>query len=237
MGISPGWFNFFIPLCETREIKRGDAMLDIGASELFCTEDPGRLNDLIRTLAGEPYRPDELATAANRSFAGDFFRRAGLRYAAIDYANYPGIIRRDLNLEGLPEEHHGQYRFVANSGTSEHILNQYNVFKVIHDAAAPGGIMYHGVPGWGDYEHGIIEYSPKFFWALATANDYEIMQFWGWSDGKPAELKPDFMREIRFARAPVCERVWLHILLRKRKAAPFRGLNDPVFSADATQPG
>src|SRR6202023_1740506 len=108
-----------------------------------------------------------------------------------------------LNKDPLPSAYHGAYQLIANSGTSEHILNQYNVFKVIHDAAAKGAVMYHGVPGWGDYEHGILGYSPKFFWALATANNYKIVKYWGWADNVIAPLKPEFLRQIEFPRAPM----------------------------------
>src|SRR5262249_46064366 len=117
-----------------------------------------------------------------------------------------------------------------------HILNQWNVFEVIHDACMVGGFMYHGVPGWGDYEHGIIEYSPKFFWALAEANDYEIVLFRAWASGVVEPLKPAFMQLIKFNSRPVAERVWFHIILRKRSARGFAGLYDPVFSPEATVP-
>lgn len=236
MGIWPGWFDLFLDLCRKGDLKPGDAMLDVGASELFCADNPERLNEVLEHFGAPQYPPDELAIMANRAFAAGLFRRAGFRYAAIDYSKFPGVIRRDLNRRGLPWWHRGRYRFVVNSGTSEHILNQWNVFKVIHDACGTGGIMYHGVPGWGDYEHGIIEYSPKFFWALAAANDYEIIRFWGGSNAKSAPLKPDFVRQLEFSHAPMSEPVWLEILLRKKTSSPFRGLNDPAFSSLETVP-
>lgn len=236
MGINHEWFDILHLVCRANGFRPGEAMLDVGASELFCSDHPESINDMLRHFGAPPYPPDELAVMADRAFAAPLFRRAGFRYAAIDYANFPGVVRLDLNTDALPAEHHGAYRFVANSGTSEHILNQYNVFKVIHDACAVDGIMYHGVPGWGDYEHGIIEYSPKFFWELATANDYEIVRYWGTMSGAPVPLKSEFLRQIRFERTPVADQVWLHTLLRKRREAPFRALNDPAFNAEATSP-
>src|SRR6185437_1256144 len=95
----------------------------------------------------------------------------------------------------------------------------------------PGAVMYHGVPGWGDFEHGIIEYSPKFFTALADANDYEILRFFGWSDGEPTPLDRAKVRAT-FTSAPIAEKVWLHVLLRKRVDRPFAGLNDPTFRSE-----
>lgn len=236
MGIVPSWFPIFHEAYARGGLKRGDAVLDIGASQLYCRDDPDALNRFLVAFDAPPYGRDELARMANEAFAADLFRRAGFRYAAIDYAAFPGVIRRDLNSQGLPWRHRGRYRFVANTGTSEHILNQYNVFKVMHDACAVGGIMYHGVPGWGEYEHGIVNYSPKLFWALAHDNRYEILRFWGWSDGQVAPLRSDFLREIYFATAPRSERIWLHLLLRKTSRRAFRGINDPTFLPAAVSP-
>ncbi|HEV2187186.1 MAG TPA: hypothetical protein VGR70_08255 [Stellaceae bacterium] len=236
MSLNPGWLMWFMELCKTNGLTVDDAILDIGASELFCSDAPSSLNDFLSSLGARAYDDEELTRIADRSFAGDLFRRAGFRYDAVDYAKFPGIIRLDMNVDELPEKYHGRYKFINNSGTSEHILNQYNVFKIIHDAAAPGALMYHGVPGWGEYEHGIIGYSPKFFWALATANDYEIVRFWGWADNKPTPLKAEFMEQIAFTHSPIAERVWLHILLRKRTNAPFQGLNDPAFNSNWDKP-
>jgi cyclophilin family peptidyl-prolyl cis-trans isomerase len=236
MGINPDWLEIFMDLFRRGSLKPGDALLDIGASELFCSEEPQRLNEFLACVGGIPYNDTELHKMAHRAFAASLFERAGFPYAAIDYANFPGIIRLDLNFEELPGTHHRRYQYVFNCGTSEHILNQLNVFRVIHDATADGGLMYHGVPGWGDYEHGIFGYSPKFFWELATANDYEIVRFWGSSDGNPAMLKPEFMKQITFSKAPVAEKVWLHILLKKRSERPFKVLNDPSFSPEFSAP-
>jgi hypothetical protein len=236
MGISPGWLAFFLDVVRSEGIASGDGMLDLGASELFCADEPQRLNEVLAAFNAPLYTPGELARISNRGFAGELFRRAGLRYVAIDYADFPGVLRLDLNSDPLPAEHHGRYRFISNSGTSEHILNQHNVFKVMHDAGAPGSIFYHGVPGWGDYEHGILQYSPKFFWALAAANDYELLRFWGWSDGNAVPLNGQIMRRIEFASAPVSEKVWLHVLLRKRSDRPFAALNDPAFRPEWRSP-
>ena len=42
-------------------------------------------------------------------------------------------------------------------------MNQLNAFRLIHDACAIGGLMYHGVPIAGDFSHGLIGYHPKLF--------------------------------------------------------------------------
>ena len=96
MGIGPGWFNFFLDLCRTGNLKPGDAMLDIGASELFCADEPERLNEVLRHFGAPVYAPDELAAMANRGFAAGLFRRAGFRYLAGISKALTGSIRMRL---------------------------------------------------------------------------------------------------------------------------------------------
>ena len=236
MGIAPSWLNMFIEYADQGHVHKGDSILDIGASELFCSDDPASLNKFLARFGAEPYSESELARVADRSFAAELFTRAGFQYTAIDYANFPGVIRLDLNRDELPREHHGRHQFVSNSGTSEHILNQYNVFKVIHDATALDGVMYHGIPSFGEYEHGILDYTPKFFWGLAQDNEYEIIRFAGSADPVQKPLPDEFMKVISFNIRPITQNVWFHVLLKKRKMQEFKGANDPSFSPDAVDP-
>ena len=76
---------------------------------------------------------------------------------------------------------------------------------MIHDATAPGGLMYHGVPMAGEFSHGIINYNPKFFWSLAEANGYDIVRFWGWSADETVPLSQDLAAQIRFNRPLVAQ--------------------------------
>ena len=78
----------------------------------------------------------------------------------------------DLNTESVPEPHFHHYDFVTNCGTTEHVANQYNSFKVVHDLTRPGGFMYHSLPCCGMTSHGFFSYNAKFFQLLALANGY-----------------------------------------------------------------
>lgn len=55
-------------------------------------------------------------------------------------------------------------------------------------------------------------------------------------NGKSEPLKSELLQQIEFNSPPTGERVWLHILLRKRSNQRFSGLNDPASNADATSP-
>jgi len=229
MGFNPGLLDHVTRWAVGHKLAPGMAVLDVGTSELFCAADPPSLNRFLSHFGAEPYADDELGRRANGGLAADLFQRAGFDYMAIDFAAFPHTLQLDLNTDPLPLERHGRYALVANSGTSEHILNQYNVFKVIHDATAPGGLMYHGVPMAGEFSHGIISYNPKFFWSLAEANSYEIVRYWGWAAEKTLPLAEDLAAQIAFDRPLVAQDAYLHVLLRRREMAPFRGLIDPAF--------
>jgi hypothetical protein len=229
MGFNPGLLDLVVGWAEDHQLRPGAAVLDVGTSELFCAGDPASLNRFLTHFGAEPYVDEELGRRANCGPAAELFQRAGLDYMAIDFAAFPHTMQLDLNSDPLPLGRHGCYALVANSGTSEHILNQYNVFKVIHDATAPGGLMYHGVPMAGEFSHGIISYNPKFFWSLAEANGYEIIRFWGWSAENAIPLAEDLGTQILFNRPLVAQDAYLHILLRRNNTEPFRGLIDPAF--------
>jgi hypothetical protein len=228
MGFNPGLLDHVVRWATNDEFRPGP-VLDVGTSELFCGGDPASLNRFLSHFGGEPYADDELGRRANGGLAAELFQRAGFDYMAIDFAVFPHTLRLDLNVDPLPADQHGRYGLVANSGTSEHILNQYNVFKVIHDATAPGGLMYHGLPMAGEFSHGIISYNPKFFWALAEANGYEIVRFWGWAADETVPLAQDLAAQIAFNRELVGQDAYLHVLLRRRDREPFQGLIDPAF--------
>lgn len=64
---------------------------------------------------------------------------------------------------------------VTNFGTSEHILNQAVCFENIHNLCKENGIMIHALPISGYFNHGLFNYSLKFFMRLAVFNDYEFL--------------------------------------------------------------
>jgi hypothetical protein len=118
---------------------------------------------------------------SNAPFARDFWVALGFDYAAIDVDGSPGSIALDLNCDQVPSALQGKYGLVTNLGTTEHVCNQMNAFRVIHDLAAPGAVMIHHLPAGGMLNHGLVNYNPKFFWHLARSNDYKWlhMNFYG----------------------------------------------------------
>jgi hypothetical protein len=108
-------------------------------------------------------------------FARQFWEWLGLSYSSIDIDGSPGSIPLDLNYDCIPPHTINKFDLVTNFGTTEHIANQLNTFKVIHDLCAVGGIMIHHVPALGLINHGLLNYNPRFFTAIAQANRYGIL--------------------------------------------------------------
>jgi SAM-dependent methyltransferase len=119
---------------------------------------------------------DECGSRINKAFLADFCAKLGIEYKSLDIFDGLGVIPFDLNHEILPESLCEQFDLVINMGTTEHVLNQLNAFKVIHDATKPGGEMVHNLPISGHTNHCYVCYTSRFFFDLAGNNDYEILQ-------------------------------------------------------------
>ncbi len=111
---------------------------------------------------------------AGAPLAREFWTWLGLNYASIDIDGSPGSIPLDLNYDEVPTELIGKYDVVTNFGTTEHVANQLQSFKIAHDLATPGGLMLHVLPSSGALNHGLVSYNPKFFWMLGRSNGYKI---------------------------------------------------------------
>jgi len=129
--------------------------------------------------------------------ARDFWIALGFDYTAIDVDGSPGSVPLDLNYDQVPAALRSKYGLVTNLGTTEHVCNQMNAFKAIHDLTAPGGVMIHHLPAGGMLDHGLVNYTPKFFWYLARSNDYKWLyaNFYGAGNAYPiSENIVDFIR-------------------------------------------
>ena len=118
---------------------------------------------------------EQLATDAPRSI--EFWNWLGFDYSSIDIDGSSGAIPLDLNYDDAPPETRGKFDLVVNAGTTEHVANQVNAFKIIHDLTRVGGLMIHNLPSQGMPNHGLINYNPKFFWMLGRSNGYRLVYF------------------------------------------------------------
>jgi hypothetical protein len=96
----------------------------------------------------------------------------------------------DMNFDQTPSEYRGKYGLTTNHGTTEHVFNQYNVFRMIHEFTAPGGLMLHALPFTVHLEHGFFNYQPNMFDALARFNSYKTLGVWVGPDWSLLSLIP-----------------------------------------------
>src|SRR5580704_19654760 len=187
-------------------IPNSSAVIEIGAQQLDesfvgATEDiaaTGRffgVTDPPPAFAWNGPRSDT-NLLAGAPLAREFWTWLGFNYASIDIDGSPGSIPLDLNYDEIPPQLNGRYALVTNFGTTEHVANQLQSFKIIHDLAAAGALMLHVLPAGGVLNHGLVSYNPKFFWLLGRSNGYKIVfMTMGWSardPGLPQDLQ-DFL--------------------------------------------
>ena len=185
MGITGRDLDIFIRLKEQGHIGSQSWVIEIGAQQ--CSNDFLRsksklsmIADLFEISSPCPL-PEPLPSVwlngvevlqNEAPAASTFWKWLGLNYKSIDLDESHNSFFIDLNYDDVPNNEKGKYHIVTNFGTTEHIANQLNAFKVIHDLTAVGGVMIHNLPAQGMLNHGLINYNPKFFWMLARSNHY-----------------------------------------------------------------
>jgi hypothetical protein len=229
--------------------KGGLRVLDVGSQNLYRASEQ-EIVAFVRER-NDVYEPADLARYArmlslgstmdpkigglNGAWLGDLLSRCDIDYAAYDIFHGYGTTLFDLNTMSLPASRRGWFDLVLNCGTTEHVLNQYNSFTVIHDAMRAGGLAYHALPMTGYLDHGYFNYNPRLFFELARANDYEVLELQFSGPGGTESIDEKFLSNADYAAAlgavdEVRERWAAHrlpvgsivVLLRKTTDAAFR---------------
>jgi SAM-dependent methyltransferase len=200
------------------------AIADIGCQQLSHST-----NESIKAFAshfGRPVDEERLAAFNHYSFMGDLYLAAGFDYVSIDIIDAPYVHRFDLNTDQVPESLRGRFDLVINAGTTEHVLNQLNALKTIHDLTKPGGLIYSMFLLNGFGPHGLIRYCNRFADLLATANHYEVIfkdthsrNSFSWQRQIEADHEPN--EKIDFA---LDECQW--VIFKKTSEAPFAPIVD-----------
>lgn len=233
-------------------LNAGDAIMDIGSSNLVRADEDDVYEFVIHYQAHRSDDSEELRATCQRlaadsqlgrrmhhTYAGELFELAGFSYRSIDIFDGYRCEVFDLNSQVVPPKHAGQYDLVFNFGTTEHVFNQLNSFRVIHDFCRPGGYMFHQLPSVGFQDHGYFNYQPKFFVDVQKANAYELVSL---RFNEPVPLSHDGLNNDKFENYENWKsnssegNGTLMALFRKTKDAPFTlGLdisttNEPVDS-------
>jgi hypothetical protein len=220
MGV--GWhdFDLVVRFRNAGYVRPNGAIMEIGAQQL--SNDVLRNRQKVRELgrafgiAGDIDLPDPSAsvfTDGNLEHLDSAAPPArliwpwlGFEYAAIDIDGSPGSVPLDLNFDDVPKKLKKRFQLVTNLGTTEHVANQLQAFKIIHDLTAHGGVMIHNLPTQGFMNHGLVNYNMKFFWMLARSNGYK----WIHSDftltDKPYGLPENIANDVRNFEASIDQR-------------------------------
>jgi len=164
--------------------------MELGSQDFWCPQ-----TNLLKALCaafGRPEPAPELLGTTNtqQKPARVLYEALGIQYSCVDVDGRVGTLTLDLNFDRAPAEHKSKYGLVTNHGTSEHLINQLNVFEMMHDFVRPGGVMVHAVPFTVHLDHGFFNYQPNFFECLARCNSYETLGLWVGPDWSLASFIP-----------------------------------------------
>ena len=239
MAIAYGHLVILIDLRRQNVIGPGQSarVLDIGEQNWFGDVAPSEIGKVIDMFSGEAAASDHDELAAllarpavpQRSFdiAAFFYRIifGCTSYQAIDLGGTARALKLDLN---EPVDLDEQFDFVTNLGTGEHVFNQHQFYKTVHERTRPGGLMYHALPHQGAYDHGFYNYHPTFIFDLAQANGYELMLLICLDSLRPQgqqhiqiHRREDYVRMA--SAGEISAQVGLHAVLKKPTTErPFR---------------
>jgi hypothetical protein len=184
MGLGTTALCIYNYLFKEKIYQPGGKVLAIGSEE-YDTKNP-ETDDLfihIKNEYGKGIHPLNSVDPENNRLKGPaklFYENLGCEYRSYDIDGRFGAIPFDLNYDDVPDEDKESSNFTTNHGTTEHVFNQLNCFKVIHNCTAKDGLMIHVLPCHFYNNHGMFSYSPAFFEALAKANNYDLLFMWYW---------------------------------------------------------
>ncbi len=190
MGLGPPVIELYRQLKLLGALDGATNVMELGSQDFWCPQK--NLVKALCTAFGQKDPPAELlaTTREQQKPARLLYEALGMEYGCVDVDGRPGSLPLDLNFDEAPPEHRNRYCLVTNHGTSEHLLNQYNLFKAMHDFAKPSGVMVHAVPFMVYLDHGFFNYQPNLFEALARYNSYEVLGLWIGPDSNLASFIP-----------------------------------------------
>ena len=200
MGMGLQDLTYLVKLKKNKCLDDLSCVCDIGASQLYLQGDDKILDKFLEVFrCGEKVSLSEFEklSLTNLGYSRDLWGKAGYNYMAIDTSCEAGATNLDLNFDEIPTKFQEKFQLVINCGTTEHVANQIQAFKIIHDLTALEGLMYHNVPFQGYQTHGLINYTPKFFWMLCRSNNYEFLDFSIQAGATNETLHPDILLSIQ----------------------------------------
>lgn len=184
MSIASVHYNYFKYLKLNNALPEARSILEIGEQNWYGDLDPhvllndisefseiGGKADLLQEVSKVIQVPSETqAFDIAKQFYKVYFNSD--RITSIDLHGTDKSIALDLN---DPHDLGEQFDSIFNLGTAEHVFNVYQAFKSMHDWLKVGGRIYHCLPMYGEIDHGFYNFHPTFYWDLAYANNYNVI--------------------------------------------------------------
>lgn len=138
----------------------------------MCELGNQRFKEHIKGITGRSKsRPKKLSTKKAKTY----FVKRGVEHTSIDINGRDGALSIDLS-KPISGEMLGSFDVLTNFGTSEHVSNQYECFKNIHNLVREGGIAVHLVPRKGSWKgHGLYSYAPQTFLQIGSYSGYKCL--------------------------------------------------------------
>lgn len=143
---------------------------------------PNAKNYQMLELGDQIFNPF-LAQEINYEVAKSYYQSLGYDHTSIDTNGNNGAINHDLTKP--KEEFNNKFGIITNHGTSEHIKDQYSLFKNLHDWGCEGCVYVHIVPLHSEEHkkilnkpfpnHGLYEYGTSFWRELSKACNYTLI--------------------------------------------------------------
>jgi hypothetical protein len=231
MGLGPPVIELYRQLKLQGALDGLTEVMELGSQDFWCPQQ-NLVVGLFKAFDRAVVDPALLNTTNEKQQPARLLYEAlGFKYNCVDVDGRAGSIAMDLNFDPVPEELRGRYDLITNHGTSEHILNQYNAFKALHDFGRPGSLFIHAVPFTVHLEHGFFNYQPNFFEALARYNSYETLGVWVGPDWQLASFIPWDPRLLDFLALSSKTTHLLVVAQRKMYDREFRVPIQEVYEA------
>jgi len=172
--------NTISKIKELNLFENKDSIVNIGSFDLMEYIDIDLSIKLLQSLELESNEEGlDKYIEKNRISSKILWEKLGFKDSVfIDSDGVHKSLKFNLNLD-IQKQYNFTKTFdvVTNFSTTEHVFNQHEVFRNIHNLCKKDGIIVHSLPLQGAWEHGLYNYHPNFFFALADKNNYKIEYF------------------------------------------------------------
>ena len=165
-------------------------------------------------LGNQHLRRSTLGAAVS---AKRLFEVLGVEHVSIDWNGKDGALQYDLGQPIPDAELLGSFDLLTNFGTAEHVDNQFDCWKNVHDLLRVGGIALHLAPLTGHpTSHCEFYYDEAFFRRFAELADYEVLELYELRGWLAVAMK-------KRADVPFPEAMRGHMPLRQPRVRPNKG--------------